>query len=67
MNVMSLSISEVVAATGVGGKSFVLSAVFVFVLASMRNDNQKNRYYYLILFIIALCAGFYLLLYLYNR
>jgi hypothetical protein len=48
--------------------SRVIAAVmFCFMIAGMKKDgNGVNRYMLLILFLIALCAGYYLLLYLFR-
>jgi lipopolysaccharide export LptBFGC system permease protein LptF len=47
------------------GANFLTPALLAVVILGLVPP-KKNRYYLLMLFIVALCAGFYLLLYLYR-
>jgi len=45
----------------------ITAVLFCFMIAGMKKDgNGANRYWMLILFLIAMCAAYYVLLYLHH-
>lgn len=62
-----MSITEIVTTSNAMGEKAAELALACVITLAMRDGNHKNRYWFLILFIIAACAAFYFLLYLYKR
>ncbi len=57
-------VNEIIKVSETGVQSAEVAALCV-ILLSM-NSNGKGRYWLLVLFIVAVCAAFYFLLYLYR-